>query len=164
MQTFLPYPSFAQSVRVLDRARLGKQRLENVQILRAITVPGAGYASHSATRMWRKNLHSLMLYHEAVIHEWVDVRGYKDKQWEKFHGILDDHLALFPEDGRNEDEPFWIGDPEFHRSHQSNLLRKAHTMTDDQMRRLGIGRDYYDQFFPDVPDDLEYVWPVPKEE
>jgi len=28
MQTFLPYPDFARSAAVLDRQRLGKQRLE----------------------------------------------------------------------------------------------------------------------------------------
>jgi len=28
MQTFLPYPGFADSARVLDRRRLGKQRGE----------------------------------------------------------------------------------------------------------------------------------------
>jgi len=37
MQTFLPYPDFAQSLRVLDSRRLGKQRLEAMQLLRAIS-------------------------------------------------------------------------------------------------------------------------------
>lgn len=42
--------------------------------------------------------------------------------------------------------PPWLGDAELHRSHQSALVRKDPT--------------YYRQFFPDVPDDLPYVWPV----
>ena len=33
MQTFLPYPDFARSARVLDRKRLGKQRVETLQVL-----------------------------------------------------------------------------------------------------------------------------------
>lgn len=33
MQTFLPYPDFAESAKVLDNGRLGKQRLEAKQIL-----------------------------------------------------------------------------------------------------------------------------------
>ncbi len=33
MQTFLPYDSYADSAAVLDRARLGKQRVEAKQIL-----------------------------------------------------------------------------------------------------------------------------------
>lgn len=36
MQTFLPYPSFELSARVLDDKRLGKQRVECLQILKAL--------------------------------------------------------------------------------------------------------------------------------
>ncbi|MFP3464126.1 pyrimidine dimer DNA glycosylase/endonuclease V [Leifsonia sp. SIMBA_070] len=53
VQTFLPYPSFARSVRVLDRARMGKQRVEALQVLRAITVPGYGWRNHPVAKMWR---------------------------------------------------------------------------------------------------------------
>ncbi|MET8413745.1 cytoplasmic protein, partial [Streptomyces sp. NPDC005195] len=42
--------------------------------------------------------------------------------------------------------PPWLGDPAFHRSHQSALVRKA--------------PEIYIPFFPDVPDDLPYVWPT----
>ena len=42
--------------------------------------------------------------------------------------------------------PTWLGDEDFHRSHQSSLLRKD--------------PDFYGPQFPGVPDDLEYVWPV----
>ena len=38
MQTFLPYPDFARSARCLDNRRLGKQRVESYQILRAGTL------------------------------------------------------------------------------------------------------------------------------
>ncbi|HET9348893.1 MAG TPA: pyrimidine dimer DNA glycosylase/endonuclease V, partial [Arthrobacter sp.] len=31
MQTFLPFPDFQQSAAALDRARLGKQRVEALQ-------------------------------------------------------------------------------------------------------------------------------------
>ena len=37
MQTFLPYKSFEQSAQVLDWRRLGKQRVEGMQIINAIT-------------------------------------------------------------------------------------------------------------------------------
>lgn len=36
MQTFLPYPDFKKSASVLDNKRLGKQRLECLQILRTL--------------------------------------------------------------------------------------------------------------------------------
>ncbi len=35
MQTFIPEPDLYQSVRVLDRQRLGKQRVETLQIMNA---------------------------------------------------------------------------------------------------------------------------------
>ena len=42
--------------------------------------------------------------------------------------------------------PPWLGDEQFHRSHQSSLLRKDPA--------------HYGPLFSGVPDDLEYVWPV----
>jgi hypothetical protein len=42
MQTFLPYPDFGATAAVLDARRLGKQRVETVQVLRALTVSGYG--------------------------------------------------------------------------------------------------------------------------
>jgi hypothetical protein len=36
MQTFLPYPDFRESARVLDNKRLGKQRVECLQILQTL--------------------------------------------------------------------------------------------------------------------------------
>ncbi len=44
--------------------------------------------------------------------------------------------------------PPWLGDEAFHLAHRSSLLRKD--------------PEWYRPLFPDVPDDLEYVWPVPK--
>jgi len=43
MQTFLPFPDFQQSAAVLDRARLGKQRVEALQTLRALVIPEYGW-------------------------------------------------------------------------------------------------------------------------
>ena len=36
MQTFLPYSNYPASARVLDNKRLGKQRVEVLQILKAL--------------------------------------------------------------------------------------------------------------------------------
>src|SRR4051812_1091639 len=47
---------------------------------------------------------------------------------------------------RSRELPPWLGDPDFHRSHQSALLRKDPS--------------YYRPIFPGVPEDLPYVWPV----
>ena len=53
MQTFLPYADFEQSARSLDTKRLGKQRVECIQVLRGLTVPGYGWRHHPAVKMWR---------------------------------------------------------------------------------------------------------------
>src|SRR4051812_49794255 len=53
MQTFLPVADFADSARLLDSPRLGKQRVETLQILRAIELPDYGWANHPAVLMWR---------------------------------------------------------------------------------------------------------------
>lgn len=59
MQTFLPYPDFDDSARVLDYRRLGKQRVEARQILRAISGSTYGWQSHLAVRMWRGYQHNM---------------------------------------------------------------------------------------------------------
>src|SRR3954467_10297198 len=52
MQTFLPVADFADSARLLDSPRLGKQRVEALQILRAIELPDYGWVNHPAVLMW----------------------------------------------------------------------------------------------------------------
>lgn len=53
MQTFLPYPSFRESAKCLDNKRLGKQRVECIQIIKAINNPKYGWQNHPAVKMWR---------------------------------------------------------------------------------------------------------------
>lgn len=53
MQTFLPYASFVDSARALDLERLGKQRVETFQLLRALTAPDHGWRHHPAAKTCR---------------------------------------------------------------------------------------------------------------
>lgn len=144
MQTFLPYPSFARSAAALDPVRLGKQRVETLQLLRALTIPDYGWQRHPATRMWMGYIPALVHYGAAMAEEWIR-RGGSDT-------TLPQILEFAP--GREHSGPVplppWLGDPVFHRAHQSNLLRK-----DPQ---------FYGPLFPDVPDDLPYLWPEPEHE
>lgn len=133
MNTFLPYPDFAKSAACLDRARLGKQRVEVLQLLKALSVPGAGWANHPATKMWRGHIGSLCLYGLAICTEWQK-RGYKD--------TCADKIAAFV--SGNFEPPIWLGNEEFHRSHRSNLTRKA--------------PEHYNQYWSE-PSDLPYIWP-----
>lgn len=139
MQTFLPEPSFLATARVLDYRRLGKQRVECKQILNALT-RGAGWANHPATLMWSGHEATLCLYATTITLEWRR-RGYRDS-------LLPEFVAWREELG-DLTVPPWLGDPDFHRSHQSNLIRKD--------------LDRYGLIWPTVPADLPYIWPVSKE-
>lgn len=139
MQTFLPYPSAARSAACLDRQRLGKQRVEALQILRTLQGKSSGWANHPAVRMWRGYEHALAVYGWSMCDEWMQ-RGYVDKcRWEfveAMKGLDPEQAITLP----------WLGDEAFHRSHQSNLVRKDPV--------------YYRPLFPGVPNDLPYVWPI----
>lgn len=135
MQTFLPYADFHHSASILDNRRLGKQRVETLQILNALTNPTYGWQSHPATRMWRGYVPALVHYGLAICDEWIR-RGFNDTCTDKILAHLPDTDVIFPD---------WLGSIPFHTSHQSNLLRKDPT--------------HYSQYFT-VPDDLPYVWPV----
>jgi Pyrimidine dimer DNA glycosylase len=139
MQTFLPVPDFAESARILDDARLGKQRVEMYQIIRTIDGVTQGWRNHPAVRMWRGYEPALLRYGLAVCDEW-DRRGHADSVRAK----LAAHLR---EEGRAVHLPFWFGDDALHASHRSNLLRKD--------------PEFYGRYGWTDPPDLPYVWPVP---
>ena len=78
MQTFLPYEDFAQAAKCLDSKRLGKQRVEALQILNALLKPDAkGWKNHPAVKMWRGNERTLIEYGVAICDEWTR-RGHRD--------------------------------------------------------------------------------------
>ena len=136
MQTFLPYPDFAASAAALDPRRLGKQRVETLQILRALTRETYGWKHHPAVKMWRGYEPALVAYGLAICNEWTE------------RGGADTCAVQIASEGPppdSENLPPWIGDEDFHRSHRSALLRKE--------------PEFYAQYF-DEPDDLPYVWPA----
>ena len=77
MQTFLPYPGFAESAAALDAKRLGKQRVEALQVLRALTRTAYGWKRHPAVRMWVGYTEGVAAYGTAVCLEWI-ARGGAD--------------------------------------------------------------------------------------
>lgn len=77
MQTFLPHPLFIESARRLDRQRLGKQRVEVLQILRALAGRTKGWVNHPITKAWRGYEEALVEYGLAVCDEWIAC-GYRD--------------------------------------------------------------------------------------
>lgn len=143
MQTFLPYPSFEDSAAALDPARLGKQRVETLQLLRANTVPDYGWRHHPAVKMWAGRLPALVAYGLAMTDAWTSL-GRADS-------VRAQLLEFAPDvDGVPQADiemPRWLGDEAFHLSHRSNLVRKDPA--------------FYRARFGDVPDDLPYIWPKP---
>lgn len=121
MQTFLPLPSFAESAAVLDRQRLGKQRVETWQILRALRGETRGWTTHPATRMWAGHERALAEYGLAMCDEWL-ARGYQDTMRPRFWAAICARLAVSEQE---RGYPIWLGDAAFHASHRANLLRKA---------------------------------------
>lgn len=146
MQTFLPYPDFSESAQCLDRQRLGKQRIEVLQILRTLAGETRGWRNHPAVRMWKGYPLTLATYGVFCCREWVR-RGHRDSTQNAILRLIR-QLPCGPYGFIQSPctQPPWLGVEVFHRSHRSNLLRKD--------------PEYYGQFGWDVPTDLPYVWPV----
>ncbi len=149
MQTFLPYSDFKMSAKVLDVKRLGKQRVECLQILKCLKKgeficqfppKRTPWYNHPAVRMWKGYESGLLAYMLEICNEWK-FRGYKDTCYEKVLEVVAPPLTV-------ELLPNWIEDESFHLSHKSNLLRK--------------NEKHYSQFFIGIPNDLPYKWPINK--
>ena len=132
MQTFLPYADFRKSAQCLDRARLGKQRVEALQLIRALRGETKGWVNHPACKMWREHTNALCVYLYVCIEEWTR-RGYAN-------------TIVVPMTVGPAHLPMWFGDERLHASHRSNLLRKDPV--------------YYGRFGWTEPPDLPYFWPT----
>ena len=174
MQTFLPYPSFEQSARVLDNRRLGKQRVECLQILQALACGPYQKCENSLPwthKTWvkcqkeefqtKRQIHTKYRntpwYNHPAVKMW---RGYELALANYGFSICDAWIQRGFKDtclGKITQQfdlrlafmcPPWLGNEAFHASHRSNLLRKDPT--------------WYSQFGWTEPNDLPYVWPVDK--
>ena len=149
MQTFVPYADFERSARILDPKRLGKQRVETIQIVRALTWPGYGWANHPAVLMWKGYEEALGRYGFTCCRVWTEL-GFGDTcELTIATDLRDFGIPLV----RTQAElaaagllPPWLGSEAVHSSHRSALVRKD--------------PEFYRPLFPDVPDDLPYHWPV----
>ncbi len=130
MQTFLPYESFTKTAQVLDWRRLGKQRVEGMQIIKAIENPNPqGWKNHPIVKMWTPYVPALKQYTNIIITEWI-ARGYNNNM--EFYDI------------DNVEYPDWLGDERFHASHRANLLRKDF--------------EFYSQYNWTENSESPYVW------
>lgn len=130
MQTFLPYPEFDKSAAVLDRQRLGKQRVEAYQIIRAIAY-GGGWSHHPIVKMWTGYVNALKLYSNAIVEEWVR-RGYRNNL--EIYNLTDCEIKY----------PWWLGIEEFHAAHRAALLAKDY--------------GYYSKYGWKEKPQIQYIW------
>ena len=143
LQTWLPYPNYAESAHVLDTKRLSKQRtnvLEILDVLHEVNQQSKFY-EHPVIEMWRGYEPQLCEYGLVVCEEYKS-RGHLEKCSARVSWHLD--CATSGEFTMN--KPPWFGHPGIHVSHRSALLRKD--------------PDYYWRFFSGIPDDLPMIWPT----
>ena len=161
MQTFLPYKDFIQTAKVLDYRRLGKQRVEALQIHNIITGKQKtnGWVNHPAVNMWRGYPEALALYHDSMIHEWV-ARGYKNSmaylspkasQSGVFYPNVDYRLPSghhrLSEGKATIQLPSWVSDQALHQQYKTLLLQKDY--------------QFYKAFWPTPINykEHEFIWP-----
>lgn len=132
MQTFLPYPDFAETFRVLDKSRLGNQVYRE-----ALTLIRGKWQNHPAAKMWVGYEYALASYALAGLDELFNRGAHYP------HHVItfETYRYSYPDTGL----PWWLGDEAFHLSHRSNLLRK--------------NAEHYGPIFGDIPNDLPYLWP-----
>lgn len=155
MQSFLPEPDFEQSLHLLDQKRLGKQRLETLELIvmleqripQELTPLGQNYVKgcliggpgwkrhhhHPALKMWYGYTEALRYYFNVNVREWIVCRSYQHNL-----GTLDVETGFI--------YPPWVGNVAFHNSHKSNLIQKK--------------PEYYQPFWPHIEPGEPYVWPV----
>jgi len=133
MQTFVPLPSYIESMRCLDKSRLGNQVwLEGMILLKG------GWPNHPASKMWRGHEYHLGLY----LLEGCKVLEERGKSYPAVIERIKNEIVRFEDTGA----PKWLGDEKFHASHRSNLLRKL--------------PEWYSKFGWSEPNNLPYIWPT----
>jgi len=151
MQTFLPYSNFSRSAECLDDKRLGKQRIEALEILRNLRGYSFGWRNHPAVKMWEGYEDALAFYGSICCKEWQK-RSFRDSTSEGF--LFHTKVKTFNELVEKDIEfPPWLGDKAFHAAHRSVLLAKRYL--------------HYSQFgwkesiaVKDESGRWPYIWPV----
>lgn len=136
VNTFLPYRDFKESALCLDYKRLGKQRVEAMQIYNIVSgrTVKKGWRNHPCTKMWYGYPAALANYINIFIDEWVS-RGYLN--------------TMQKQDDSNIILPWWMEDEntmnKIIESHRSNLIRK--------------NLAFYSKYHWLVSNDIKYYWP-----
>jgi hypothetical protein len=125
MQTFLPKSNYTESMRCLDKYRLGNQVWRE-----GITLIRGGWIHHPAYKMWKGHEYHLGLYLLAG----CEVLAERGKQYPEIIKKITTEMNKFSNTGA----PSWLGDETFHASHRSNLLRKVRLAHEKAMKTKKI--------------------------
>jgi len=143
MQTFAPSPIHVYTAADLDYRRLGKQRVETLQILNALLIPTKkrGWKNHPAVKQWIGHEGFLIEYGLTMCKEWIR-RGYKDTCTAKIGAFYDNPEVT----AKTKHRPDWWGNEAFHSSHRAALLFKD--------------EKWYSQFGWKEKPVYDYWWPT----
>lgn len=143
VNTFMAYPSL--TLKWLDTRRLGKQRVEAFQIIRAIEGVGkssksSSWRNHPATYMWQNHCTHLKVYYNACLAEW-EARGFRNEKLvpytianeSRYHivdltGMSLEAISRLVRDRKTFDSfafPWWCGFEHFYMAHRAALMRKT---------------------------------------
>ena len=184
IQTFLPYPDFNKSASVLDDKRLGKQRVECLQILQTlakgpyqsretiirawkscskdefdslpkINTRRTPWYNHPAVRMWKGYEYKLTCYGICICQEWQQ-RGYADTCMVKIvKHQADLYKILLDQYG-----PCSLGSVSEQHKPYPPWLGDAKFHAAHRSNLLRKNPTHYSQFGWTEPHDLPYIWPV----
>lgn len=154
MQTFLPYPDFLESAKVLDKKRCWKQVVETAQIISILSHLSeckndkVTWGHHPAVKMWEGHLPALKDYFNMFLF----VCKTKHNINTKYEPIALQEGDLFGKIGGSVLDlqyftPWWLGNEDFHRAMRARLIEKD--------------RDFYLPLFPNDEgfNNGRYFWP-----
>jgi hypothetical protein len=152
MQTFVPYDDYYKIGRSLDNKRLGKQRVEAMQILNCLYKPNR-WQNHPAVRMWRGYHEALKHYQNWIMMAWME-RGFKNTMaWAKTRTTFEDF-----------ERPWWFGNEDIHRSHRLMLVYKS---IGEYLQKEKIDtfnwyakQGWHEEYIKHVDNFEGYIWPV----
>ncbi len=150
VNTFFVDENVEVTAKVLDYKRLGKQRVEAMQIIKVLSDPNLyvwvdkdhgktlvktkiPWSNHPATIMWQGYLNALKYYFNVMTQEWV-AQGYKNT------------IPLY-EVTQPIEMPPWSKWKCVHYSHQASLTRKD--------PKFYMGKFSY----PEIYNTIGYIWP-----
>lgn len=145
VNTFVVADTPEECARLLDKLRLGKQRVEGMQIIDVLTslengikVKNNAYVNHTATKMWSGYIPALKYYVNCMIREWIK-RGCVNT------------MTIYDDEEVSDVMPWWFKTKYLQMSHQMALLKKEY--------------EYYESIFTFTVYEMRdyflrgYVWP-----